>query len=65
MTSFSKIKTFYILIFTVIFALSELFLTVYAVQYIEGIIMKQRYEQNNILAQLALGRYGTSIRRRT
>ena len=42
------------MIFTVIFALSELFLTVYAVQYIEGIIMKQRYEQNNILAQLAL-----------
>lgn len=54
MTSFSKIKTFYILIFTVIFALSELFLTVYAVQYIERIIMNQRYEQNNILAQLAL-----------
>lgn len=54
MTRFRKIKLFYVIIFSIIFILAELSLTIYAVRYIEQLLMAQRYEQNKILTQLAL-----------
>ena len=54
MNRFRKIKLFYVIIFSIIFILAELSLTIYAVQYIERLLVAQRNEQNKMLVQLAL-----------
>ncbi len=53
METLKKIKTFYIILFSFIFITSELFLNVYTINYFEEVLLKQRYEQNEALVQLA------------
>ncbi|NIR49141.1 PAS domain S-box protein [candidate division KSB1 bacterium] len=48
-----KIKKFYIFLFAFIFVVSQLFLNVYAINYFEDRLIKQRLEQNQQMVEMA------------
>ena len=48
-----KIKRFYFFLFSFIFVISQLFLNIYTVNYIEKLLIKQRLEQNQQLVEMA------------
>ena len=51
--SLKKIKRFYLFLFASIFIVSQLFLNIFAINYIERLLINQRLEQNQQLVKMA------------
>jgi two-component system sensor kinase len=54
MKTLDQIKRFYVLLFAIIFILSQLFLHLFAIKYVERLLIRQRLDQNAQLVRLAL-----------
>jgi signal transduction histidine kinase len=53
MKSLDQIKRFYALLFAIIFVSSQLFLNLFAINYVERLLIRQRLEQNEQLVKIA------------
>lgn len=54
MNSLFELKRLYLLLFAVVFLSSQLFLNVFAITYVERLLVEQRLEQNEQLVRMAL-----------